>query len=1149
MTFLGKACRALRAGVLAFGHNLLSSDRALAGRARAWILLLFLSPAILSVFPASAQEVTISIGDGSGTEGTSSNGKVSFPVTLSGPVSSPVYVAWKTSAAEGQTATPLRDMTLQGWIEIPAGQTSKTLDVITTKDSIVEEDETFTVTLSALPDTPFPAGVVLSDTAASAVGTITNDDSATLTIEDASASEGNAVIFRVTLRGRVQDGLTVTPSYMDGTAAGSGTGADYMRNTTAISFLGQRRAETQFLRVATIWDPTVEADETFTVGLTVDGMLSGVTATDMATGTITNDDSAAVSIADANAFEGNALTFTATLGKAVQGGFTVTPSYTDGTAVSTGANADYTQNTASLTFAGTAGEQQTFTVATSQNTLTEGDKTLTVGLTVSGAPSGVTAADTATGTIRDDDSASLSIQSVSADEGNALTFTVTLNLRAVPGGLTVTPTYRDGTATSTGAGADYTRNTAALTFAGTAGEQHSFTVSTTEDNLVERDETFTVGLSVSGTAQVIGAGATAIGTIANDDEAMIGAASTHTVTENVPTVNISVFLSRAVSTPVTVGYATSVESGQTATSGTDFTAESPGTITIPAGRTVATIPVTIHNSPTVEEDETFTVTLSAPVGGFPNGVSLSNSAASTEVTITDDDSATLSIGDGSGAEGTSSNDKVNFPVTLSTAASMPITVNYTTSVESGQTATSGTDFEAASGSVTIPAGKTSATISVSTIADTLVEGDETFTVTLSAPQDGFPSRISLNNSAASAEGTIENDDSASLSTASASATEGNDLSFTVTLSAPVDRSVTVVYRTLVTADQTATFTADVESASGALVIPAGETTGTVSLKTVDDSTVEGDETFTLDLIESPTVPFPAEVSLDSKKSSAVGTISDNDSATLSIDDASASEGDSMTFTVTLDKAVQGGLTVTPKYTDGTASSSGTGADYTKNTTALAFSGTVGETKTFTVATTEDTTVEVNEAFTVGLTVSDAPAGVTATATGTGTITNDDAATLSVVTQFISEGVGTGSVKILLSNPVSAPVTANYATSVESGQTATSGTDFTSVSAGTVTIPAGDVWGSASLTIINDTIVEGDETLTVALSAPQGGFPDNVSLSSTTGSGILIILDEDSAVLSIADVSADEGTGLTFTVTVDKAVQGGFTVTPKYTDGT
>ena len=143
-----------------------------------------------------------------------------------------------------------------------------------------------------------------------------------------------------------------------------------------------------------------------------------------------------------------------------------------------------------------------------------------MGLAVSGTTAEVTATDTATGTVTDDDgpasggaAATVTIEDASAVEGDSITFTVTLD-NAVDGGLTVTPSFTDGTATE---GTDYTENTAALTFTGTAGETQTFTVDTTEDTDVEADETFTVGLAVSGTTATVTATDTATGTI-HDDE-------------------------------------------------------------------------------------------------------------------------------------------------------------------------------------------------------------------------------------------------------------------------------------------------------------------------------------------------------------------------------------------------------------------------------------------------------------------------------------------------------------------------------------------------------------------------------------------------------------------------------------------------------
>ena len=360
--------------------------------------------------------------------------------------------------------------------------------------------------------------------------------------------------FTVTLSEAVQGGLTVTPDFTDVTAT---EGTDYDENTTALSFTGTK-GETKTFTVSTDEDAVLEADETFTVGLSVSGAPTGVTVSDTGTGTINDDDSAAVTINDASADEGDDMTFTVTLSEAVQGGLKVTPSYTNGTA----ASGDYTANTTALTFTGTKGETKTFTVSTTEDAVLEANETFTVGLSVSDAPTGttVTATDTGTGTINNDDGAAVTVDDAKADEGDGITFTVTLGA-GVQGGLKVTPGYTNGTAAS----GDYTANTTALTFTGTANETKTFTVSTTEDAVLEADETFTVGLSVSGTSLSITATDTGTGTINNDDSAAVTIDDANADEGN--EISFTVTLSEAVQGGLTV---TPGFTDVTAVEGTDY---------------------------------------------------------------------------------------------------------------------------------------------------------------------------------------------------------------------------------------------------------------------------------------------------------------------------------------------------------------------------------------------------------------------------------------------------------------------------------------------------------------------------------------------------------------------------------------------------
>lgn len=209
----------------------------------------------------------------------------------------------------------------------------------------------------------------------------------------------------------------------------------------------------------------------------------------------------------------------------------------------------------------------------------------------------------------------------------------------------------------------------------------------------------------------------------------------------------TVTLSPAATVPVTVNYATS--SG-TATSGTDFTAAS-GSLTFAAGETSKTITVNVTRDTTSEANETFNITLSSASGAIiGDGAGIG--------TITDDDTApppplpTLSINDVAVTEGNSGTKTATFTVTLSSASSSSVTVNYATGTTSTNAATSGTDFVAASGSLTFAAGETTKTIAVTINGDTTSEPTETFAINLTTP-----SGATLADS--QGIGTITNDDS------------------------------------------------------------------------------------------------------------------------------------------------------------------------------------------------------------------------------------------------------------------------------------------------------------------------------------------------------------------------------------------------------
>ena len=266
---------------------------------------------------------------------------------------------------------------------------------------------------------------------------------------------------------------------------------------------------------------------------------------------------------------------------------TVSVSIADGTAAS---GTDYTVSSTSLTVtiaAGSTSGTGTFTLTPISDTLVEGDETIslsgsTTGLTVNGAT--VTLADNdATPSIN----LTLSPTSVSEDGGNQ-TVTVTAtssNGNSFPTAKTVTVSVGSGTAisgTDFAAVSDVTITLAAATTSATG----SFVMSPTPDDSDEPNETITVsgtstGLTVtSATLALNDSDASPAINLSVSPSSLSEGASATTVTVTA-TLSTSITFSAATAVTVSVG-------GGTAVSGSDYTAVSDFTLTIPADASSAT---------------------------------------------------------------------------------------------------------------------------------------------------------------------------------------------------------------------------------------------------------------------------------------------------------------------------------------------------------------------------------------------------------------------------------------------------------------------------------------------------------------------------------------------------------------------------------
>ena len=139
----------------------------------------------------------------------------------------------------------------------------------------------------------------------------------------------------------------------------------------------------------------------------------------------------------------------------------------------------------------------------------------------------------------------------------------------------------------------------------------------------------------------------------------------------------------------------------------------------------------------------------------------------------------LSVSDAEATEGSA----VEFTVALSKVAADAVTVQYNTSdgtATSDVNGTDGQDYTPAAGqTLTIAPGETEGTISISTGDDTVDEGDETFTLTLSDP-----SEYAELGSSVTATGTIINDDQTELTGATLSSLSLTDNGASLGLTPP-----------------------------------------------------------------------------------------------------------------------------------------------------------------------------------------------------------------------------------------------------------------------------------------------------------------------------------------------------------------------------
>jgi hypothetical protein len=581
----------------------------------------------------------------------SANGQVAHLTKLNGGTGAILWGVSKNGSSANVNATDtFYSVRISGTDVLALGtQANATPDIILTRYTaagVIQEDTVFNDTASnhdtslgrnllATSGTIVFLGGDTENATLSSDGIVRSynlvDKAVSITALDATKAEGSGggttnYTFTVSRTGDLADAVT-----LDWTVTGSGlnaaTAADFAAMSGQVTLNASVASST--LNIAVNADTIVEPNEGFTV--TLSNPTNGYALTTAtADGTINNDDSALLTLTGGGLVaEGNTGTtnhvFTATLSAAVQGGFSVAYATNDDTA--TVADNDYVDNDVSLAFTGTVNEQRTITVQVNGDTKVEAAETFTVSLgAVTGGHGGINLAGSPrTGTITNDDSASISITDVSQlESAGVMNFSVSLTAPAdVP--VTVDFATADGTAIAPG---DYTASSGTVTFPANSNAAQTVPVTIVNDGDFEADETFFVNLTnlnASGRSVAI-ADAQGQGTIENDDTLTISIAATDDSADENTAATGAWRLSRngtfgAVTANIEVDLTSTASAADWTQTGASFVSTAPGgigTVTIPAGQSFVDITLTPVDDLAAEADETVQINLTAGAGYTPS---------------------------------------------------------------------------------------------------------------------------------------------------------------------------------------------------------------------------------------------------------------------------------------------------------------------------------------------------------------------------------------------------------------------------------------------------------------------------------------------------------------------------------------------------
>ena len=1002
------------------------------------------------------QNVSVRVDDDESPPITLSSGRTSVSepsgtdtITASVPVGYEPDAALTITLAHSGTAGSGTDYTL-GALTIQAGQTSGEATLSVADDSIDEDEETIALTGSA-------AGY--RDSLALSIA-LEDDDTAGLVVSTASldVDEGGTGQFQVKLNTEPLNNVTVT--VVEASEAIS-------VSDTSLTFTSSNWSTNQTVTVTGLSDDGyTDGTGAITVSATSSDEKYNTTSLNQSVSVAVDDDEYAPITLSSNQASVSEPSGTATITARVPAGYapgidttvTLTRSGSAG-------SSDYTLGALTILAGQTSGEA-TLTVTDDQ--IDEGAET--IGLKASA--SGYAASDVLSITLNDDnDTAGLVVSASSLDitEGNNDTYQVKLNSRPThsvtvsfwlnlnsrtvtvsPTSLTFTTsnwnTYKTATVRTAEDDSDYSNESATIT--NTASSSDS------KYNTTSLNKTVSVSVDDDDTPQI---------TLSSNPMSVSEPSGTSTITARVPataepgsdlTINLS-------------------HSGS-ADEGDDYTV---GTLEISAGATSGTATLRVVDD-RIDEGASEMITLTASASGYTASSPLS-------IPLIDDDTAALVVPTTSLDIDESGNGRFRVKLNSQPTATVTVSVRETSSKIS---------VSDISLTFTSSTWNTDQTVTVTGSSDSDCGDEEDVPITLSpSSRDSKYNTTRLNETV----NVDVDDDDVSRIRLSSNRSSVSEPSGTATITARVqsgcapdsDKRIELTHSG--SADEGDDYTV------GTLTIPGGQTSGTATLRVVDDRIDEG---------ASEMITLTASASGYTDSSTLSIPLIDNDTAALVVPTTSLDidESGNGRFRVKLNSQPTATVTVSVRETSSKISVSDISLTFTSST------WNTDQTVTVTGSSDSDCGDEEDVPITLSPSSRDSKYNTTRLNETVNVDVDDDDVSrirLSSNRSSVSEPSGTATITARVQSGC-APDSDKRIELTHSGS-ADEGDDYT---VGTLTIPGGQTSGTATLRVVDDRIDEGASE-TITLTASASGYTDSSTLS-------IPLIDNDTAALVVPTTSLD-----------------------------